>query len=348
VKGSSIFKVLLAVNMEERERDIRERIFSISTDSDFDDVVWMLFRFQYDHNPLYREFARLNGRTPATIQLAEQIPFLPVAFFRNHEVLTGQHPPQEGLRFMSSGTTGSTPSTHRITDPALYRESFTRGFERVFGTLSDYRIFALLPSYLERGNSSLVYMADHLIRGTGSGEGGFYSDNYPQLLKDLYPSGRTHKKTLLLGVTFALLEFMPMLTAPVPGLILVETGGMKGRSREMIREELYLLLKEGYRVRQVCSEYGMTEMCTQAWSLDQGIYHPPPWMRVLIRDLNDPFSILEPGKRGAVNIIDLANLYSCAFLATEDLGVVHRDGSFEILGRADGSEIRGCNLMFTG
>jgi len=334
--------------MEKRGSDFRERIFSLTTDGDFDEVAMRLFRFQYDHNPLYREYARLNGRTPAEVHHRDQIPFLPVSFFRSHEVLTGQSALSDSLLFKSSGTTGSTPATHRIADPGLYRESFTRGFERVFGPVSDYRIFALLPSYLERGNSSLVYMVDHLIRGSGTAEGGFYSANYEQLRKDLYPSGRSPRKTLLLGVTFALLEFMPMLTAPVPGLILVETGGMKGRSREMIREELYLLLKEGYGVGQVCSEYGMTEMCSQGWSLDQGIYHAPPWMRVSIRDLNDPFRSLEPGKRGAVNIIDLANLHSCAFLATDDLGIVHHDGSFEILGRADGSEIRGCNLLFTG
>ncbi len=327
---------------------IKEQVFGPFSGDGFNRLALRIFQYQYFNNPLYHEFARLNHRDPEHVKSLEHIPFLPVSFFRSHRVITGsQADTGQGVQFVSSGTTGSTPSVHYVLEPALYIESVMRGFKRVFGSPEEYHIFALLPSYLERGNASLVYMADQLIKASGSQTGGFYHTDYAALKKDLLRVADSDRKSILIGVTFALLEFAAILDHPMPDLLIVETGGMKGRGREMIREELHQHLSQGYGVEQVCSEYGMTELCSQAWSLGEGRYHPPPWMRVMIRDINDPYRIVGPEERGAVNIIDLANLHSCAFLATDDLGISYPDGSFEILGRIDGSQIRGCNLMMS-
>lgn len=325
---------------------LRKRIFVLQNYSEFVEAAMETFLFQYHNNPVYKKFASLLNLTPGNVDAVDRIPFLPAGFFRNHSIITGSFYPDSSLTFFSSGTTKSNPAIHIITRPSLYIESFISGFESVFGSLSQYNIFALLPGYLERSNSSLVFMVDNLIKAGKSDKGGFYINDYEGLYSGLIESvSSSQRKTILVGVTFALIGFMRMLRDPLPEIILVETGGMKGHGKEMIREELYQILRKGYGVEHICSEYGMTELCSQAWSKDNGVFNTPPWMKVLIRDLNDPFRILPPGKRGGINIIDLANLYSCSFIATDDIGIMNQDGSFEVLGRVDGSEQRGCNLL---
>jgi phenylacetate-coenzyme A ligase PaaK-like adenylate-forming protein len=324
---------------------LRSRVIHDFYGTGFSKIAMEVFRYQFKYNPVYRQFVQLLHREPEQCIDLGHIPFIPVSLFKSHPLVSGSRMESSPLVFKSSGTTGSVPSVHEIQDPSLYQQSFMRGFQRVFGPPADYHIFALLPTYLERGHSSLVYMVNKLMEASVSDQGGFYLDDHNALFQALVRSQQSDRKTMLIGVTFALLDFIPALKHKLPDLMLVETGGMKGRGTELVREELYSALKQGYGVRAICSEYGMTELCSQGWSLDQGLYHPPPWMKVLIRDLNDPFHLLEPGKRGGVNIIDLANLNSCSFIASDDLGLVHPDGSFEILGRLDGSEMRGCNLM---
>lgn len=324
---------------------LRQSVICDLSETEFAAKALEVFHFQATYNPLFRKFSELLGRDPQHCNHISDIPFLPVSFFKSQRIQTGDEHQPSSLVFKSSGTSGMIPSVHEVIDPTLYADSFIKGFHRVFGPPDHYHLFALLPSYLERGYSSLVYMVDKLMDASGSRSGGFYLDDHAALFTALVNSLQSDRKTMLIGVTFALLDFIPALKYKLPNLILIETGGMKGRGAEMIREELYDKLKSAYGVTAVGSEYGMTELCSQGWALDQGLYHPPPWMKVLIRDLNDPFHILEPGKRGGVNIIDLANLNSCSFIATDDLGVVHPDGSFEILGRLDGSEMRGCSLM---
>lgn len=251
------------------------------------------------------------------------------------------------LVFKSSGTTGTETSRHLIKDPDIYQKSFLKGFERIFGEPSQYVILALLPSYLERKDSSLVYMADFLIKKSQNPISGFYLNNYNDLQQKLRSirSSSKRKKVILLGVSFALLDMARDFPVHFPELIIIETGGMKGRREEMIREELHEKIKEGFGVGQVYSEYGMTELLSQAYSTGEGLYSSPPWMKVLIRDTNDPLTLLSPGRSGGINIIDLANIDSCPFVATQDLGKVRKDGKFEVLGRFDNSDIRGCNLM---
>ncbi|MFO7723801.1 MAG: acyltransferase [Bacteroidales bacterium] len=322
-----------------------ERVFSISTDDAFEALALEVFRHQYDNNLLYRTFADLNQATPDSVAATAGIPFLPVGFFRDHQVLTNSRTAEEAVTFLSSGTTGAAVSRHTVSAPSLYRRSFLEGFRLFFGEITQYRIFALLPSYLEREGSSLVYMADHLIRETQSGAGGFFLDDFPALERELKSSLALEGRTILIGVTFALLDFAAWTDEQFPGLTVVETGGMKGRRREMIREELHSILKEKLGLESVAGEYGMTELLSQAWSAADGLFVTPPWMKVAFREINDPRTLVTPGKTGAINVIDLANLNSCSFLATQDLGRQHPGGEFEVLGRFDGSEVRGCNLM---
>jgi len=268
---------------------------------------------------------------------------MPISFFKTHTVFSDTEKP--GSFFSSSGTTGETPSRHYYFDLDLYRWSFLKSFERVYGKVSDYCILALLPSYLERKGSSLVYMVEDLINECNHPDSGFYLDEHEKLAKKISSLDSDGQKVLLIGVSFALIDFIEKYSFALKHVIVIETGGMKGRRREMVREELHQKLCNGFGLSAIHSEYGMTELFSQAYSTGEGIFNTPPWMKILIRDINDPLTLLEAGKTGGINIIDLANIDSCSFIATQDLGKCHADGSFEIVGRFDNSDVRGCNLM---
>ena len=319
------------------------KIFTVSSPDTFNGVVLEIFHFQYKNNPVYRNFTDYLGIRPSGISHYTQIPFLPVEFFKDHKIISGQF--DEEAVFTSSGTTGMQTARHYIKDLSLYEQSFVTNFEQQFGPVNNFVILALLPSYLERQGSSLVYMMDKLIRLSGDERSAFYLHDYEQLAETLNNLKNTSKKVLLMGVTYALLDLAEKYPVRFPELLLMETGGMKGMRREMIREELHEILKEAFGVQQVCSEYGMTELLSQAYSTKSGIFQTPPWMKILIRDINDPLTLLENGQTGGINIIDLANIYSCSFIATKDLGRKTGESTFEMLGRYDNSDVRGCNLL---
>ncbi len=283
-------------------------------------------------------------RTPDTVAAVADIPFLPVQFFKSHTVIDSQYPAVK--TFESSTTTGTTPSRHHVSDLAVYERSYLAAFELFYGRPDQYCILSLLPSYLERGTSSLLYMADDLMRRSGDPLSGFIDKDFAELHRRIALAGATGRRLLLLGVTYALLDFAEAYPQPLGDVIIMETGGMKGRREEMTRAEIHRVLTTAFGVRTIHSEYGMTELLSQAYSAGEGVFRCPPWMRVLVRDPYDPLSYLPAGKTGSINIIDLANLHSCSFLAVSDLGRVYTDGSFEVLGRLDNSEIRGCNLMY--
>ena len=322
---------------------IAAEIFQAGTGIPFHDLALKVYRYQYQTVEVYRRYAAAIGRTPDKVQSIEEIPFLPVSFFKTHEVISEGRTPE--IIFSSSGTTGQVTSRHRVAEVKLYEQSFLQGFKAFYGEPSQYCILALLPSYLERGGSSLVYMAEHLIRQSAHPDSGFYLDQYEDLHRKLKELRERGQKTILLGVTYALLDLAEQFPLHFPELVIMETGGMKGRRKEMIREELHAILEKAFGVPAVQSEYGMTELLSQGYSAGNGLYRTPGWMKVLIRDANDPFSWRLDGKTGGISIIDLANLHSCSFIATQDLGRLHPDGSFEVLGRFDDAELRGCNLM---
>jgi phenylacetate-coenzyme A ligase PaaK-like adenylate-forming protein len=281
---------------------------------------------------------------PSVIRTPDEIPFIPVEFFRNHKIVSGDY--QVEMIFESSGTTGVIPGKHFVNDLKLYEESFFRSFCLFYGQPEENLILALLPSYTEREGSSLVYMADHLISRSKFANSGFYKDNTTELIRIIEKEREKNTKILLLGVSFALLDMAESLSPDLSGVIVMETGGMKGRRKELTRPELHSILKEKFNVNEIHSEYGMTELLSQAYSKGEGIFYCPPWMKIVIRDPQDPLTFYtEPGQTGGINIIDLANINSCSFIATGDLGKVHKDGGFEVLGRFDNSDIRGCNLM---
>lgn len=321
---------------------LSEKIFAV-TPASFESVALEVFRFQYQNVAIYRQFCNSFNRHPETVLSVADIPFLPVEFFKNHAVLAEGKTAEKV--FESSGTTGSIPSRHHVADLALYEKSFLQGFNQSYGPVSDYVFFALLPSYLERDSSSLVYMANKLIELSGKNASGFFLTDY-QYLYDMLEIMRTgQRKTILLGVTFALLNFAEKYKIDFPELIVMETGGMKGRREELTREELHTILTTSMGVSHIHSEYGMTEMLSQAYSKGNGLFYPSPTMKIVLRDAYEPMRLLESSSTGGVNVIDLANLYSCSFIATGDLGKLNEDGSFEILGRLAQTELRGCNLM---
>ncbi len=302
-----------------------------------------VFRYQAENVAVYGEFIHALGINPSSVDTLEAIPFLPVEFFRSQKIIDRHH--EAGIVFESSGTAGTARSRHHVASPELYNKSFTKGFERFYGPVRDWCFLALLPSYLEREGSSLVYMADHLIRNSEHPQSGFYLYEHEKLMTELRKLQSAGQKTLLLGVSFALTDLAEEYREDLSGITFMETGGMKGRKKEMIREEVHALLRESFGLRTVHSEYGMTELLSQAYSEGDGLFRTPPWMRVMIRDTHDPFTILPPGNSGLINVIDLANYHSCSFLSTADLGRTHTGGTFEILGRSDNSDIRGCNLL---
>lgn len=321
----------------------KEQVFSISNNAQFNATALQVFRHQAANCAVYAKFIEGLKVDATKVKRVEQIPFLPVEFFKSHPVASNNNDIE--VTFSSSGTTGITTSRHLVTDVSWYVESFRRAFRLFYGDIENYTLLALLPSYLEREGSSLIYMADDLIKQSHNPDSGFYLYNYEELYHQLKKQQQAKKPTLLIGVTFALLDFVEQHPINFPELIVIETGGMKGKRKEMIREELHETLCKGFGVDTIHSEYGMTELLSQAYSSGNGIFNTPPWMRIITRDTNDPISLISYGKTGGVNIIDLANVNSCSFIATQDLGKVYTDGSFEILGRFDNADIRGCNLL---
>ena len=320
-----------------------EQIFSVQSEAEFEDLALQIFRFQATENKVYSDFLAALQTDVDSIEHITDIPFLPIELFKSHTIQCGRAAPE--IVFTSSGTTGSIQSKHPVKLLKVYEESFRKGFEYFYGDVKNYAVLALLPSYLEREGSSLIYMVDDLISQSTCPESGYFLYNHDELRSALLNLKAQGKKTLLIGVTYALLDFIETTALEFPELIVMETGGMKGKRREMIREELHKLLRAGFGVSQIHSEYGMTELLSQAYSRGGGKFSCPGWMKILIRDTNDPFALLEDEKTGGINIIDLANVYSCSFLATQDLGKRFGDGSFEVLGRFDNSDVRGCNLL---
>jgi len=318
-------------------------IFKALNSESFEEICLELFRFQYQNIPIYKDFVKaLNINAEEVVQVKD-IPFMPIEFFKDFEVKAPMANTE--IIFKSSGTTGMARSQHMVQELSVYEESFMKGFELFYGPIEEYVVLGLLPSYIENGESSLVYMVDHLIKQSKNANSGFYLNDYPALLKQLDQLKDSSKKVLLLGVSYALLDVTELQKIDSPELIIMETGGMKGRRKEMVREELHAQLKKGFGVNKIHSEYGMTELLSQAYSDGNGLFTCPPWMKIMIRDVNDPLSLLEEGKSGAINIIDLANIYSVSFLATKDLGKITGENQFEILGRYDNSDVRGCNLL---
>ena len=318
-------------------------IFNLQTETEFNDLALKIFKFQFENNRVYRSFCDLLYIHPSDVKTIESIPFLPIQFFKTHDILSSNNPIQ--TTFTSSGTTGTTTSKHLVTNLNIYQQSFKKGFEDFYGNIEDYVILALLPSYLEREGSSLIYMVETFINQSKHPESGFYLNNLTELKNTLEKVDAQGKKTLLIGVSFALLDLVETYQFQLKNTIIMETGGMKGRRKELIRDELHNLLKDGFGVDAIHSEYGMTELLSQAYSKGHGIFECPNWMRILTRDTEDALSILPKGKTGGINVIDLANINSCAFIATQDLGRIYENKTFEIIGRFDNSDIRGCNLM---
>ncbi len=318
-------------------------IFTISSQKQFDKIALKVFRYQYANNPVYKEFCDLLKTDIQQVKTIQQIPFLPIQFFKTHQVLSNTNPPE--AIFTSSGTTGMNSSRHLVTDVSLYEESYRKGFSQFYGNIENYVILALLPSYLEREGSSLIYMIEDLIQLSNQAESGFYLHNHDALIKKLLELDESGQNVILIGVTYALLDLIEKQQFRLQNTIIMETGGMKGKRKEMIRDELHELLCSGFGVSSIHSEYGMTELLSQAYSLGEGVFECPSWMHVLIRDTEDALTYIPHGKTGGINVIDLANINSCSFIATQDLGKKNPNNSFEVLGRFDNSDIRGCNLM---
>lgn len=318
-------------------------IFSIQSKKEFEKTALKVFRIQYQNNKVYRRFCDLLNIGVSEVKTIEKIPFLPISFFKSESVLSSEKPIE--ITFTSSGTTSQNTSSHFVTDVSVYEQSYLQGFAEFYGNIEDYTVLALLPSYLEREGSSLIYMVEDLIKKSNNPDSGFYLHNYDELTEKLIKLDVSGRNVLLIGVTYALLDLIEKHQFQLKNTIIMETGGMKGKRKEIIREELHEILKKGFGVDVIHSEYGMTELLSQAYSLGNGLFQCPNWMHILIRDTEDALSLVGNGKTGGVNVIDLANFNSCSFIATQDLGKKYNNGSFEILGRFDNSDIRGCNLM---
>lgn len=323
-------------------KSLCERIFYVD-ESSFSTLALDIFRFQYEHNEIYKIYVDGLGRNQADVICLEQIPFLPIEFFKNHALKSGSW--ESDLYFESSGTTGQITSKHWVADKAFYLKIAREIFKEAYGDISEFTVLALLPSYLERNNSSLVAMADDFISISNDPNSGFYLNNHNALFEMLKSLNAVGKKALLIGVTFGLLDFAEKYQIDFPELIVMETGGMKGRREELLREEVHSLLKKSFGVNQVHSEYGMTELFSQAYAKADGLFECGKTMKVFTRDINDPLTVDNNLRSGVLNIIDLANIYTCSFIETKDLGKVYPDGKFEVLGRMDNSDVRGCNLM---
>ena len=318
-------------------------IFSISNQKQFEKIALKIFRYQYDNNNVYHEFCDHLKTEIHKVKTIQQIPFLPIQLFKSHAVISNSNDIE--ATFCSSGTTGMITSKHLVTDISLYEDSYRNAFSHFYGNIEDYVILALLPSYLEREGSSLVYMVDDLIKRSNNADSGFYLHNHEDLIPKLIALDEEGQNVILIGVTYALLDIVEKQKFNLKNTIVMETGGMKGKRKEMIREELHEQLCDGFGVNAIHSEYGMTELLSQAYSLGNGVFECPNWMQILVRDTQDAFTYVGNGKTGGVNVIDLANINSCSFIATQDLGKKQTMNTFEVLGRFDTSDIRGCNLM---
>ena len=322
---------------------MQQKIFNIKTRQEFEELTLQVFKHQFNYNRVYRSFCDLLCIHPSDVRTLDKIPFLPVEFFKSRSVLSSTKEIQKV--FSSSGTTGKGISKHFVTNLIWYQRSCYKGFEHFYGNIEHYTVLALLPSYLERTGSSLVYMVDNLIRKSKKPESGFYLNNLGKLSRTIKQLDKKGEKVLLIGVTFALLDLIAKEQFQLRNTIVMETGGMKGQRKEITREELHQILKQGFGVSEIHSEYGMTELLSQGYSKGNGDFECPPWMKVLVRDIEDPLSILKYQKTGGLNVIDLANYHSCAFIATQDLGKSTKYRGFKVLGRFDHSDVRGCNLM---
>lgn len=322
---------------------LEQKIREIKSQSDFNTTAIEVFYFQYENNLIYHQWIDNIGVNPKDVTLIEQIPFVPISLFKSKDVKSFKE--KEEIIFTSSGTTGNLTSRHFVRNISMYKEAYNRAFKYFYGDIKEFTVLALLPSYIERKGSSLIFMAEDLIRQSNDSRSGFYLYNYEDLYKLLKKLQTEKSRVLLLGVSFALLEFAEKFKLDFPELIVMETGGMKGKKKELLRQELHQKLKSSFGVEQIHSEYGMTELMSQAYSKGNGIFQCPPWMNILIRETNDPFKIITNGKAGGINIIDLYNLYSCSFISSQDLGLLKSQNQFEIIGRFDNSDIRGCNLL---
>jgi phenylacetate-coenzyme A ligase PaaK-like adenylate-forming protein len=318
------------------------RIFQIQSSTEFEAIALEVFEYQAKSVRVYSNYLKLLNVVPSHVKKLAEIPFLPIRFFKERKIIAENR--QTERVFMSSGTTGIIRSSHHLADLELYRNELIRAFKMFYGDPSKYEILALLPSYQEQGDSSLLFMVDELMNASGS-QGSYYLDNYEELRSKLMLLESEKRQAILFGVSYALLDFVEKHPITLESTRVIETGGMKGRRKEMVRAELHKQLQEGFNCAEIHSEYGMTELTSQAYSSGLGIYTPPPWMRVSIRDMRDPFSVQPDGRNGVINVTDLANLYSCAFIETQDIGRMVDGRRFEVLGRLDGSEIRGCNLL---
>ena len=322
---------------------MQNAVFNIQNQSDFKTCALQVFRHQFKNNAIYRSFCDLLYIHSSDVKEIEEIPFLPIQFFKSHAVLSSTQAVKE--TFTSSGTTGSSVSKHMVTDLSWYTKSYTKGFEYFYGPIEEYTVLGLLPNYLERDGSSLIYMVDDFIKKPNKPSSGFYLNNLTELSKTLIALDKKGEKVLLIGVTFALLDLIERQQFKLQNTIIMETGGMKGRRKEIIRNELHEILCAGFGVSKIHSEYGMTELLSQGYSSGDGVFDCPPWMKILARDTEDALTMVGTNKTGGLNVIDLANYNSCSFIATQDLGKVDNNGRFEVLGRFDHSDIRGCNLM---
>lgn len=320
------------------------RIFNTLTDRQFSELCIELFNFQYENNKVYRQWANLLKTDPKSVRSVGQIPFLPIEFFKNFKVVASDITPAT-VEFTSSSTTSQTPSTHYVNKVSVYEESFLKCFNMFYGNPADYCILALLPNYLQRKGSSLVYMCNKLIELSGHASSGFFLDNIEELISTINALKQTKQKVLLIGVSYALMDLCDKNITLNDNFTVIETGGMKGTRKELLKPELHAYLKTGFKIAAIHSEYGMTELLSQAYSLGDGTFQAPPWMRFMVREVDDPLQYRNDHKTGGINVIDLANIYSCAFIATKDLGRLNHENKLELMGRYDHSDVRGCNLM---
>ncbi len=319
-------------------------IFNINCGSDFQNLAIDVFQYQYTNNSVYNAWVNQFVKNPESIKSIYEIPFLPIEFFKTNKVICGDENKTEEI-FTSSSTTSQTPSKHYVSDLNLYKKSFTTCFQEFFGPIEDYCFLALLPGYLDRKGSSLVYMCNELIKESKHPLSGFYLRNLDEMEEVINQLKQKKQKTIIIGVSYALLDLAERNILLNDNFYVIETGGMKGTRKEMLKQELHQFLKNKFGIQKICSEYGMTELLSQSYSLGDEAFKEPNWMKFLIRDVNDPLSYLPHGKTGGINIIDLANVNSCSFIATKDLGFINENGDLQLMGRYDNSDIRGCNLM---
>ncbi len=331
--------------MNNKYETIKTKIKEVNKET-FEEVALSVFRYQQQNNPLYHKFIKLLGVSPELVTKTEQIPFLPIQFFKSHPIKTGKW--ESELIFSSSGTTQKKQSKHHLRSCSWYEECALSAFEEQFGSIKDFVLLALLPSYLEREGSSLVYMVEQFIKKSGHSSSGFYLYNTKELTDMLIKCMKKDQKILLIGVTYAMLDYAVDHPMALKKVIMMETGGMKGKRKELLKEQIHHRLKEAFGLNSIHSEYGMTELLSQAYSKGEGIFFPSRTMQVMIRETTDPMNILPDRKTGGINVIDLANIDSCSFIATDDLGRRYEDGTFSLHGRFDSSELRGCNLLLEG